>query len=226
MQKFFECSEKSFVSKTFEKIRGKIYLIATNSYGTRGFQKMLEYTTSDTDYEILKDFLTSNVFNLIKDVNGNHVVQKIIQIIPANKNSFILNEIIKHIVDISKLKQGSCVFQKVIDKSIDSDKKNLIMMIIKNIDKLINDEFGNFIVQHIVNLKIEEYNNLVFDYVKSNFVTLSKQKYSSNVIDKCILYDDLMLRSVLIDKMLETKCIGELIIDQYGNYGILYYLYF
>jgi hypothetical protein len=94
-------------------------------------------------------------------------------------------------------------------------------MICENVDKLINDEHGNFIVQHTVNLKIEKYNQKIFDYVKSNLIFLSKQKYSSNVIDKCILYEDSCLQGALIEKMIELKCIGELIMDQYGNYGKL-----
>jgi hypothetical protein len=93
--------------------------------------------------------------------------------------------------------------------------------IVENVDKLINDEHGNFIVQYTVNLKIEKYNKKIFEYVKSNLIYLSKQKYSSNVIDKCILYEDSCLQGELIDKLIELKCIGELIMDQYGNYGKL-----
>lgn len=95
----------------------------------------------------------------------------------------------------------------------------MIAVILKHIDQLINDEHGNFIIQHIINLRNDEDNQTIFVYVKDNLISLSKQKYSSNVIDKCILYEDSCLRSYLIDKMIELKCIGELIVDQYGNYG-------
>jgi pumilio RNA-binding family len=88
-----------------------------------------------------------------------------------------------------------------------------------NVDSLINDEFGNFIIQHIINVSENEYNQRIYSYIKDNIVRLSKQKYSSNVLDKCILQEDSLLRTSLIDKMIESKCIGELIVDQYGNYG-------
>ena len=88
-----------------------------------------------------------------------------------------------------------------------------------DLETLINDEFGNFIIQHVINLSESEYNEKIFYYVKDNFLRLSKQKYSSNVIDKCILQEDSELRSSVIDRMLELKCVGELLVDQYGNYG-------
>jgi pumilio RNA-binding family len=95
----------------------------------------------------------------------------------------------------------------------------LIETIVYNVSHLINDEHGNFIIQHTVNLRIDEYNDKIFQFIKSNFIPLSKQKFSSNVIDKCILYEDSCMKSGLVDKMLELKCVNELIMDQYGNYG-------
>lgn len=68
---------------------------------------------------------------------------------------------------------------------------------------------------------MDNYNEKIFEHVKSNFINLSKQKYSSNVIDKCALYEDSLITGCLIEKMLELKCVGELVMDQYGNYGKL-----
>jgi len=114
--------DASLVSKLLEKIKIKLYQISTNPYGTRVFQKMLEYITHDSELEIIKEYVTNNVFSLVKDTNGNHVIQKILQIYPNEKNSFILKEIEENIVEISKLKQGSCIFQKVLEYSKAVDK--------------------------------------------------------------------------------------------------------
>jgi hypothetical protein len=51
---------------------------------------------------------------------------------------------------------------------------------------------------------------------------LSKQKFSSNVIDKAILHEESLFQTNIIDKFIEKKIIGELIMDKYGNYGILF----
>jgi hypothetical protein len=220
VQKYVEsCSDKIIISQILEKLRPKLFQISINSYGTRGFQRLLDFISTEADFAIVKEFLVKNVYNLIQDVNGNHVIQKILQIYPQDKNSFIIKEIIQNIIETCQLKQGGCIFTKSLEKANDENKKEMIIKILNNIDKIVNDEHGNFIIQHILNLKIEEFNDIIFSYVKSNIINLSKQKYSSNVIDKCILFEDSELRSSLIDKLIELKCIPELIVDQYGNYG-------
>ena len=66
-------------------------------------------------------------------------------------------------------------------------KKLLSKEITLKIKMLINDEFGNFIIQHVINLKIKEYNDHIFNHIKENLVELSKLKFASNVIDKVLI---------------------------------------
>jgi hypothetical protein len=96
--------------------------VSTNCYGTRSLQKLLDHIPAEHDYEVIKDFFISNISNLVKDINGNHVVQKIIEIYPKELNQFIVHEIAKNIVEISKLKLGVCIYQKVMDRASDDDK--------------------------------------------------------------------------------------------------------
>ena len=93
-------------------------------------------------------------------------------------------------------------------------------------EKLINDEHGNFIIQQILKLKSDPFTKFIFDYTCENLSQLSKQKYSSNVVDKCILYEDDRYREIIIDKMISAKLIPELISDQFGNYGKYFKLIF
>jgi len=88
---------------------------------------MLEVTKTENEYNIIKEFITNNIFNLIKDINGNHVIQKILLIYPQNKNSFILDEINQNIIEISKLKQGGCIFQRVKERANEHDKVYCIL---------------------------------------------------------------------------------------------------
>ena len=70
-----------------------------NQFGTRALQKLLDFITLDSDFDILRDYLTSHIYTLIQDQNGNHVIQKILTIFPKNKNQFIFDEINKNILE-------------------------------------------------------------------------------------------------------------------------------
>ena len=89
---------------------------------------------------------------MMKDINGNHVIQSIIENI-KNKDYLtpIYKEICDNIVNIMKTKSGSCcVFPKILNNINEEDSDKMINCIIDNIEKLINDENANFAIQKIV----------------------------------------------------------------------------
>jgi hypothetical protein len=122
IQKFVECcTDKTLISNILERIKSNLLALSINSYGTRALQKILDYL-NDKDYEIIKDFITQSMLPLLRDINGHHVVQKIILIYPKDQNSFIFTETSKYIVELCKLKQGSCIFTKLMDFGSKPDK--------------------------------------------------------------------------------------------------------
>lgn len=136
IQKFTEiCNNKLMITCLMKKIQPNINYICTNSYGTRGFQRILDYISDDSDYEIIRENITNNLLYLIKDVNGNHAVQKIIEVYPKENNHFILQEITKNILEISKLKQGSCIFQKLLGRANKDDKVCIINYHLETFDR-------------------------------------------------------------------------------------------
>lgn len=48
------------------------------------------------------------------------------------------------------------------------------------------DPFANYVVQFILNLGMHEVNRVVTEKLLTNLIQLSKQKFSSNVIEKCL----------------------------------------
>lgn len=54
----------------------------------------------------------------------------------------------------------------------------------ENIMDLINDEFGNFIIQYIIFMRNSEYNERITDFITENICDLAQKKFSSNVIDR------------------------------------------
>jgi hypothetical protein len=196
IQKFFEgiVLNSNLLIRFFQVIRKDLFQISTNLFGTRFFQKSLEILTSlykqienDVINEILKELVVNNCYDLIIDTNGNHVFQKILILYPREKNQFIYDELNKISLEVARIKQGGCIFQRAFDIASFNQKKFLISEILKNVPLLINDEYGNFIIQSIIYLKLPEVNDSIFNFLKDKLLDLSKKKFSSNVIDKVIL---------------------------------------
>ena len=229
IQKLVDNCDKKLISKMLKKLSLNIntktlYEISINNYGTRALQKMIENLSScmtQQDINIILNLAKGNVQNLIKDINGNRVIQSIIQNI---KNKEVLTPIYKemneNIVEINKTKSGCCVFAKVLLNITENDLNPMVDLMINDFNKLVNDEFGNISLKRIIKLNNENYNDKIFNCIKDNIVQLSCQKYSSNVIDACI-DNNTSLKKKTIEKLIDNEnYINELILDQFGNYII------
>ena len=222
IQKFVEYCDKKVISEMFSQISNSLYEISINNYGTRPVQKMIEnlaMNMNTQDINIILGMTKGNVLDLIKDINGNRVIQSIIQ---NFKNKELLSPLYKelneNITEILKTKSGCCVFSKVILNITENDLNLIVDNIIKNFSSFINDEFGNISLKRLIKLNNENYNSKIFPCIKDSIINFSCQKFSSNVIEACI-DNNTTLKKKTIEKLIDDDgIISKLILDQFGNY--------
>ena len=58
--------------------------------------------------------------------------------------------------------------------------------IVLNSVDLVQDAFGNYVVQFVLDLNIPDVNTRLAYIFTANMLELSRQKFSSNVIEKCL----------------------------------------
>ena len=59
-------------------------------------------------------------------------------------------------------------------------------VIISRLYLLIEDPYGNYLVQNVLKLNNQERNDQILNFIASDFVRFSQLKFSSNVIEKCL----------------------------------------
>lgn len=69
--------------------------------------------------------LEPNVVALIKDLNGNHVIQKCLHKLSPEHNQFIYDTVSQHCIEVASHKHGCCVYQRCIDHAVQSQKVKL-----------------------------------------------------------------------------------------------------
>lgn len=220
IQEYIKYCDKKIIIQMLHQLQPHLFEISIDSYGTRALQKIIEQSSIDNEenYKVIRQFVQGNVYNLINNINGNHVIQTIIQF--ANKTLLkpMYKELNERIIEITKLKEGGCVFPKILNNSLDEDRDMLIENILNHIDILINDDFGNFIIQHILKLNMKKFNSIIFCNIENKIIKLSTQKYSSTVIQACI-DESCDIKHIIIDKLIEKNNVKALIMDKYGNYS-------
>jgi len=169
-----------------ENVAPELVNISLNMHGTRAVQKMIEFLSTPQQIAIVVVALNPSVVTLIKDLNGNHVIQKCLNRFASEDNQFIYNAISAHCVEVATHRHGCCVLQRCIDHASVSQKIQLVREITYNALTLVQDPYGNYVVQYVLDLADSRFTDALIRRFISNVCVLSVQKFSSNVMEKVI----------------------------------------
>ena len=130
------------------------------------------------------------------------------------------------------------VIQRLLEYSDIDDQKLILSQLNNFLYYLILDQYGNYVIQHILENGTQEEKEPILEIVLGSVVQFSKHKFASNVIEKCIKFGDINQRKrILHEVMLGNETIlgdddidGEpvkedsplalMVKDQFGNYVI------
>ncbi|XP_057975498.1 uncharacterized protein LOC131162902 [Malania oleifera] len=222
VQKLLEvCNEKQRLQivNIVTKESGELVRISLNTHGTRSVQKLIETLKTRHEISLVISALEPGFLDLIKDLNGNHVVQRCLQCLSSEDNEFIFDAAAKFCVDVATHRHGCCVLQRCIAHSVGKHQEKLVAEISANGLLLAQDAFGNYVVQYIIELKIPSAAANLISLFEGNYVQLSMQKFSSHVVEKCLRCID-ESRSRIIHELLSVSHFEQLLQDPYANYVI------
>ena len=143
-------------------------------HGTRAIQTLVEVLGSQPaafHHEILAlgAEMSQYIFDLSTHPNGNHVIQAFLLTFKASETpeqldspgaeayadytQFIFGACMAYCDQIGSDKHGCCVMQRCLEKGLTSQKFALADVIISRIHYLIEDPYGNYLVQNVIKLK-------------------------------------------------------------------------
>ncbi|PVI08638.1 ARM repeat-containing protein [Periconia macrospinosa] len=194
--------------------------IALNQHGTRALQKMIEFISTPEQIQMIMNALRDQVVDLIQDLNGNHVIQKCLNHLKAEDAQFIFDAVGEHCIVVGTHRHGCCVLQRCIDHASGFQKIQLVARITANSFNLVQDPFGNYVVQYILDLNDPSFTNPLCHGFRGKIAELSKQKFSSNVIEKCMRCADNPTKAMMVEELMDPEELEKLMRDSYGNYVI------
>ncbi|XP_039001714.1 pumilio homolog 2-like [Hibiscus syriacus] len=199
---------------------GQLVKISLNTHGTRVVQKLIETLKTRQQISLIISSLEPGFLSLIKDLNGNHVVQRCLQCLSCEDNKFIFVAAAKYCVDIATHQHGCCVLQRCISHSSGEYWEKLVEQISTNGLLLAQDAYGNYVVQFILEIKIPSATLTLISQFEGNYGHLSSQKFSSHVVEKCLVVLNDESRSKIINELLSTTHFERLLQDPHANYVV------
>jgi hypothetical protein len=219
-QKLVEhCNEPQRMA-VIRAVSNDIVSISMNMHGTRAVQKLIECLSSPQQIAAITDALRHHIVSLIKDLNGNHVIQRCLQKLSSLDKQFIYDTVAGRCVEVATHKHGCCVLQRCIDYASYEQKMMLVREIASNALYLVQNPFGNYVVQYVLDLNEEPINEMVISKFLGHISTLSTNKFSSNVMEKCLRIGSPFIRNAMVNEVLVLENLPQVLQDSYGNYVV------
>ena len=219
MQKTINTLKENEIKYILESIKQYFHEIAKSYSGTHVLQTILDKITSKEIEELILSSIKGYEMELAFNFNSTHVMQKIIMNI-KDINRKELNEIIlKNTKDLALNANTIFLLKKFISTiTIEENKKKIINIISKYCLKIAQNAYGNYAIQYILEIWSSQDNEKINKRIINSVNILSKQKYSSNVIEKAIEFFDEENRDKLINNLCFCEDAISLIKNKYGHF--------
>lgn len=219
-QKLLEYCTDAQRDQIVEAIAADLVTISLNMHGTRAVQKTIDFISTPAQTQAIIAALSRNVVTLIKDLNGNHVIQKCLNRLSAEESQFIYDAVAQKCMDVATHRHGCCVLQRCIDHATEAQRFQLVKEITRHALPLVQDPFGNYVVQYVLDLNDPHFSEAVTHQFLGNVCLLSAQKFSSNVIEKCIRVAQPGSRKLLVEELIDETRLESLLRDSFANYVV------
>ncbi|RKP07475.1 Pumilio1 in complex with Cyclinb reverse Rna [Thamnocephalis sphaerospora] len=223
IQKFFEHGSQVQKTALALQMDGHVLSLSMQMYGCRVVQKALEHVLAEQQVVLVRE-LDGHVLKCVKDQNGNHVIQKAIERVPAEHIQFIINSFHGQVFALATHPYGCRVIQRLFEHC-STEQHALLEELHRYTPSLVQDQYGNYVVQHVLERGRPEDRERVISRVRGQVLTLSRHKFASNVVEKCVVYGTPEARQQLLDEVLARKPDGSCALhvmmkDQFANYVV------
>ena len=164
----------------------------------------------------IKDYINIFCYNIY----GTHVLEKMLSYFEDKFTQEIIDFVYNNFIDLAYNINGICIVKKLILMTHKKElHEKLKKIIYDNTLNLIIHQYGNYVIQVIMENWEENELKDIIDLCKNKYVFLSNQKFSSNAVERIIERNNENLE-YYINQICTDNNLSEVIKNNYGNYVI------
>lgn len=203
-----------------------VFQLAVSALGCRVVQAALISANINSGRDLLVNALKPYVLDLYESPHGNHVLAKVIEVIPSSSFGFLIAALAsKGMVDVARHRFGCRILERLIEHCDEDDMRNWSMEIIEHAEELSKHKFGNFVIQHLLEFGSLEVRQHIMDRLLQVLPALAMHRSASHVVQSAISHaqqDAVILRALLQSaspSLVEVACnrYGSFVIEQIAN---------
>ena len=219
-KKFFNSLNQKDRIEFLTAIQNDLSSLAIDYIATYPIQGIIEQLGSKAEKKIIYMGIKDSINVYCYNVYGTHILEKILSYFEDEFVKEIIDYVYKNFIDLSFHINGICIVKKLLLMTHKKSLHNHIKKIIyDNAMNLIVHQYGNYVIQTIVENWDDNELEDILNLYKNKYIYLSKQKFSSNAVERILEKNKKNLENY-INEICNENNIIEIIKNNYGNYVI------
>ncbi|KAL2475747.1 putative pumilio8 [Abeliophyllum distichum] len=175
----------SIVSKLCSNI--KLFIDAAFCrIGSNSIQKLIKKLKKTPYANTMTKILSSRYYLIMTHEFARHVILQCLNLLDRKSNEILYEYAIYYFQDLARHEVGCRSLNECINSIAGNQRDTLLNRIADVSDFLANDPYGNYVVQHVLELRNNVITKKILCYLQGQFIQLSKTKGGSHVVEKCI----------------------------------------
>lgn len=209
------------IQAIFEELAPNVAGIIMDPQGGHVVRTLIEFLNEHQVAELVQ-FLTPEIVLTIatSSQNTRRVLQTLFERHRTPALQPIVDVIATHAIALSTTQQGCIAVMRCIEHTLDVQKQQVLVALQPQLAALTMDPYGNYVAQAVLQFFPRE---LACDVIEKAFmghwVSLSCNKFASNVMEKFIQAATPMTRKAILDELVyTTEALTTLMQDGFGNF--------
>ncbi|KAG9318499.1 armadillo-type protein [Chiua virens] len=202
-------------------ILGYVVEFSGDQHGSRFIQQKLETATSEEKQIVFDEIVPNNTLQLIQDVFGNYVIQKLFEHGTQVQKTVLANTMEGHILPLSLQMYGCRVVQKAVEFILPEQQGSFVKELEPHVLKCVKDANGNHVIQKLIERVSADRLGFV-QLFRGNVYDLSTHPYGCRVLQRCFEHLPEEQTRALMDEL--HRYMINLMQDQFGNYVVQFVL--
>lgn len=191
--------------------------VACQKHGSFSVQALVDTIADKPDlHRILVDALAPEIVSMMTHTSGHFVVLRLLQKFPYSVTQFIDQAIQNNCLVVGTDHHGLRVVKAILTLRRPSELIQLFKHISRLTMKLVSNQYGNYVIQSLLDVGNAGVRTNIKVKMEGKYMRLSKQKFSSNVVEKCLKESSSHWRSIIIRELTAQPGVADLLRDRYG----------
>ncbi|KLO10675.1 ARM repeat-containing protein [Schizopora paradoxa] len=202
-----------------KELFGHIVEFSGDQHGSRFIQQSIQSATDEERQKLFDEIFPEHVLNLMQDVFGNYVVQKLFEHGTPDQRAKMCKMMLGHVFDLSQHVYGCRVVQTAIDYASKERQNAFVRELERRLLECVENANGNHVIQKLVQRLASDQLHFIQIFC-GHVVRLATHPYGCRVLQRCLENLSEVHTRSLLDELV-GNC-RQLMEDQYGNYVIQY----